>query len=145
MHEYQFLINGNPYNVKILEITEEHANVEVNGTTYRVNIEQLYKSKPKTPRLVRSRVVETSIQHTPLTEKPGKKRSIGTIEAPLPGIILKVLVKEGEQVKTAQELVKMEAMKMENDIQSPVDGTVTKIYVKEGESVLEGAPLVKIE
>ena len=143
MHEYQFVINGNQYNVKIIQISEEEATIDVNGTKYNVNIEQLFKQK--TPKLVRPKVVETSISRTPLTERPGQDLSLGTVKSPLPGIILSIAVKVGEKVKTAQSLIKMEAMKMENDIQSPISGTVKEIYVKEGESVLEGAPLVKIE
>lgn len=143
MHEYEFTINGNKYNVKITEISEEMATVDVNGTIYTVNIEQLFKQK--TPRLVRKKVVETSLPRQPLTEKPGRDLSLGAVKAPLPGVILKIMVKEGEDVKQGQALLKMEAMKMENDISSPVDGKVKEILVKEGENVLEGAELLKVE
>ncbi len=143
MHEYHFVINGNKYNVKIIQITEEMATIDVNGTKYDVQIEKLFKQK--TPKLVRPKVIETSIVRTPLTEKPGKDLSLNTVKAPLPGVILSIGVKVGDEVKVGQSLLKLEAMKMENDIQAPVSGKVKEIYVKEGENVLEGAPLVKIE
>ena len=142
MYEYQFKINGNPYNVKITDITEYQASIDVNGTSYNVNIEQLFQAK--TPKLVRKEVVESSIVRQPLTEKPGKDLSMGSIRAPLPGVIIKIQVKPGDKVKSGQSILKMEAMKMENDISSPIDGEVKEIFVKEGESVLEGAELLKI-
>jgi biotin carboxyl carrier protein len=142
MHEYKFVIGGNTYNVKIMNVTEETAAIEVNGTTYDVNIEDLFKQK--TPKLIRKEVVESSISRQPLTDKPGRDISMGNVKAPLPGIILGILVKEGEVVKMGQCLLKMEAMKMENDISSPMAGTVKEILTKQGDSVLEGDILVKI-
>jgi len=142
MYQYQFVINGNNYNVNIVKITEEEAVVDVNGTEYTVNIEQLFKQK--TPRLVRKNVIQESIKRPKVTEAPGKDHGFNMIKAPLPGVILAVSVKEGDQVKAGQSVLKMEAMKMENDIQTPTDGKILEIFVKPGESVLEGAQLVKI-
>ena len=62
----------------------------------------------------------------------------------MPGKILRVLVSEGQQVKTGQGLVVLEAMKMENEIPAPKDGVVKKIYVKEGDTVNTGDPLVEL-
>lgn len=142
MNEYQFNINGNDYNVKVLKITEEEAIVDVNGTQYNVNISQLFKTKA--PKMVRKKVVQEGIERTKLTDAPGKDLSFNTVKAPLPGIVLSISVKVNDEVKVGQSVMKMEAMKMENDIQSPLAGKVAGIFVKEGESVLEGAPLVKI-
>ena len=57
------------------------------------------------------------------------------VKAPMPGKILEVLVKVGDQVKEDDEVVMLEAMKMENPIYAPVDGTVTEIKVKANDSV----------
>ncbi len=62
----------------------------------------------------------------------------------MPGKILKILVKEGDQVKTGQGLLVLEAMKMENEIPAPKDGIVKKILVKEGDTVNTGDPLIEI-
>ncbi|WP_297466303.1 biotin/lipoyl-containing protein, partial [Thermococcus sp.] len=70
--------------------------------------------------------------------------SPNTVTAPMPGKILKVLVSEGQEVKTGQGLVVLEAMKMENEIPAPKDGIVKKIYVKEGDTVNTGDPLVEL-
>ena len=68
----------------------------------------------------------------------------GVVTSPMPGKILRILVKEGEQVKTGQGLVVLEAMKMENDIPAPKDGVVKKILVKEGDTVDTGQPLIEL-
>jgi biotin carboxyl carrier protein len=60
------------------------------------------------------------------------------ITAPMPGKIVKVLVKEGEQVKAGQGLLVVEAMKMQNEIGSTKNGTVERIHVKEGQAVNSG-------
>ncbi len=69
----------------------------------------------------------------------------GVVTSPMPGKILRILVKEGEQVKTGQGLVVLEAMKMENEIPAPKDGVVKKILVKEGDTVDTGQPLIELE
>ena len=57
------------------------------------------------------------------------------VKAPMPGKILEILVNVGDQVKEDDELLMLEAMKMENPIYAPVDGAVTEIKVKAGDSV----------
>ena len=66
------------------------------------------------------------------------------VNAPMPGNILKVNVKEGDAVKSGTVLVVLEAMKMENEIMAPKDGTVTQVLVSKGSKVDTGAPLVVI-
>ncbi len=68
----------------------------------------------------------------------------GVVTAPMPGKILRILVKEGEEVKTGQGLITLEAMKMENEIPAPKNGTIKKILVKEGDTVNTGDPLIEI-
>jgi biotin carboxyl carrier protein len=67
------------------------------------------------------------------------------VAAPMPGKIVRVLVKPGEVVRARQPLVVVEAMKMENELRATGDGTVTQIHVREGESVEAGAPVIAIE
>ena len=66
------------------------------------------------------------------------------VNAPMPGTILKVNVKQGDAVKSGTILCVLEAMKMENEILAPKDGTVTQVVVSKGSSVDTGAPLVVI-
>ena len=65
-----------------------------------------------------------------------------TVDAPMPGTILRVEVTEGAVVKAGQVLLVLEAMKMENEILAPRDGTVSQIIAQKGSSVETGAPLL---
>jgi biotin carboxyl carrier protein len=64
------------------------------------------------------------------------------ILAPMPGKIVRVLVRPGDVVRARQPLVVIEAMKMENELRASRDGTVTDVSAREGVSVEAGAPLV---
>jgi len=68
----------------------------------------------------------------------------GEIRAPLPGVIVSILVSEGEEVKKGQAIIIIEAMKMQSEIASPVDGKIDKILVKERAPVKEGDLLMTI-
>jgi len=66
------------------------------------------------------------------------------VKAPMPGKILDVLVKVGDSVKEDDEIVMLEAMKMENPIYAPADGTVQEVKVKANDSVETEQVLVVI-
>jgi biotin carboxyl carrier protein len=67
------------------------------------------------------------------------------VGAPMPGVIVKVPVSEGDVVKAEEVLVVVESMKMENDIRASGDARVKKVHVKSGDSVNFGSPLVELE
>ncbi len=75
----------------------------------------------------------------------GQIEEIGSLTAPMPGKILKLCVVEGESVSSGQELVYMEAMKMEHRITSPIDGIVGNIYFEEGQQVEQGNLLIEVD
>lgn len=66
------------------------------------------------------------------------------INSPMPGLVLKVLVKEGETVNEGQPVIVLEAMKMENVLSAPTAGTVGKIHVSERKNVDKGQMLVEL-
>jgi len=68
-----------------------------------------------------------------------------TLATPMPGKVVKVLRKVGDEVKEGEGVVVVEAMKMENDIKSPKDGKVVEIFVQEGQAVEGGARLAVVE
>ncbi len=72
----------------------------------------------------------------------GKKAN--DIKAPMPGIILSINVKEGQEVKEGETLLILEAMKMENAIGSPKDGVIKSIFIKSGETVEKGELLIEM-
>ena len=67
------------------------------------------------------------------------------IAAQMPGVILKVYVQPGEEVKAGAPLCVLVAMKMENEIKSPIDGTVKEVYVKDGDKVAVGDKMLVVE
>jgi 3-methylcrotonyl-CoA carboxylase alpha subunit len=69
----------------------------------------------------------------------------GEIEAPMPGKVTAVDVKQGEKVAKGQRLLTLEAMKMEHALTAPFDGTVAELPAKTGAQVTEGQMLVKVE
>jgi pyruvate carboxylase len=73
---------------------------------------------------------------------PDNKNEIG---ASIPGTVAKIMVKEGDKVKAGQNLILLEAMKMETQIIAPVSGEVTFVNVTEGKQVKNGELLLKIE
>ena len=68
-----------------------------------------------------------------------------SILAPMPGKIVRVLAKVGDEVTAGQGIVVVEAMKMQNEMKAPKDGRVSAIEVKENDSVTAGAVLAVIE
>ena len=69
----------------------------------------------------------------------------GSLKAPMPGVVLEVLVEAGQTVTQGQALLKLEAMKMEHTIRSGADGVVAEIYFAAGEQVTAEAQLLRIE
>ena len=69
----------------------------------------------------------------------------GLVASPMPGTIIKFLVKEGDEVAADQGLVIVEAMKMENEIRSTIDGVVKKINFKAGDNVDVGESIIDLE
>ena len=74
-----------------------------------------------------------------------KKKKSGTVSANIPGKIVTIEVKEGQQVSEGQVVLILEAMKMQNEIQAPVNGTVISVNCGEGDSIEANVPLVVIE
>jgi biotin carboxyl carrier protein len=84
---------------------------------------------------------QTPAPKAPATNTPGGTSSI--INAPIPGVIVVVAVKEGDSVKKGQELVVLEAMKMKNSIRSNRVSMVGAVKVKVGDHVQHGQALIE--
>jgi biotin carboxyl carrier protein len=143
MKKFSFTIRGNKYEVELRNIEDNIAEVEVNGSLYEVEIHKEIKT-PKTPKLVRPQVVHSHEVEKSSFPRPSQTKKTGGIAAPLPGSILEIKVKAGDNVKAGDILLIMEAMKMENNIKADRDGVVKAIKVIVGDSVLEGDLLVEI-
>ena len=69
----------------------------------------------------------------------------GSLSSPMPGRIVKLLVKNGAKIVKGQDLLVVEAMKMENKIIAPFDGTIKEIFFTEGDQIEANIPLMEIE
>ncbi len=137
MKKYKFTIHGNVYEVNIKKVEDNIIDIDVNGSLYKVEVDKAIQTV-KTPTLVRSAPI---VQ--PESEIKAQQGG-GTIKSPLPGTILSILVKVGDNVKVGQKLMVLEAMKMENNIDSELEGKVLSIEVSLGQSVMEGDVMIVI-
>ncbi len=145
MKKFKFTINGNQYETEILSVDDNIAEIEVNGTSYKVEVDKEIKTS-KTPKLVRPVAVPSTDAHPSVakTSSPATPKGAGSIKSPLPGVILEVYVREGDMVKMGQKLIMLEAMKMENNIEADKPGKVLSILKHKGDSVMEGDVLITI-
>lgn len=133
MKKYNYTINGNKYEIAINSIEDNIADITVNGESFKVEME-------KEPEPVK-KVVRPIIKPAAAT----KNDSDNILKAPLPGIIVEIKVKVGDEVTIGTPVVVLEAMKMANNLEVEKAGKITAIHVQEGETVMENTPLVTIE
>ena len=88
---------------------------------------------------------KTKLTNKWLSHKPYKENNPGEIKSFIPGTIVKVFVKEGQRVKEGEQLLILEAMKMNNLIISPFNGIVTKLNVTNGAKVANKQVLVEVK
>jgi biotin carboxyl carrier protein len=138
MKTYKLLINNEHFEAKIVEYSPTHAKINLNGTEYLVQIED-----DKIQNIPKLAAQEKAVPLAPAFSSSADLYS-GEIRAPLPGVIVSILVSEGEEVKKGQAILIIEAMKMQSEIASPVDGKIDKILVKERAPVKEGDLLMTI-
>ena len=127
--------------------------VNVNGKSYVVELEEI-GGAPLSPQPQQAPAVAeqpaapvpapvSAPTPAPAHEVPVQGEGV-TIEAPMPGNILAIKVKVGDQVAFEQPVAVLEAMKMENELVAPKAGTVTAVYVNEGTAIDVGKPILTI-
>jgi biotin carboxyl carrier protein len=140
MKNYKFRINGNQYEVEVLEVDGNMAKIEVNGTVYDVEMQrEIPKPVTITPPVQKPRTVKET---KPETDK-STVRAV-EVRAPLPGVIIQVHVRQGGEVNAGQTLCTLETMKMENAIKTEKGGRVTAVNITPGQSVLQDEVLFVI-
>ena len=139
MNSFKYTINGNVYKVIVNRIEDTVAEVEVNGTSYKVEM-----NKPAKKQIVTiNRPAQTTV--APVIKPQQANARTSALRSPLPGVILDIFCKTGDSIKKGQKVMVLEAMKMENMINAEKDGVVKEVKVNKGDSVLEGAELIIIE
>ncbi|MFZ1379533.1 MAG: acetyl-CoA carboxylase biotin carboxyl carrier protein subunit [Saprospiraceae bacterium] len=125
---FHIILNQNSFRVNVSDINIDDSLVKlrVNGKEYEVKVETELEQRIASMGLNRS-----------------KKKNEDLINAPMPGLVLKVLVEKGQSVTKGEALLVLEAMKMENVIKSPHDGVIEDIFVVNKDKVDKGQLLVK--
>lgn len=137
MKQFKYKINGKEYEVAVDKLEDTQAEVTVNGTAYKVELEkrEVEEAAPK---------IQRPVAASASASKPAAGGGAGAIKSPLPGVVVDIKVNVGDDVKKGQVVAILEAMKMENNISAPQDGKVTAINTNVGESVLEGVTILTI-
>lgn len=145
MKKFSFTINGNAYDCEIKNVEDNVAEVEVNGVSYSVEFDRTLETT-KTPKLVRKEAIPSTdiTRAEQKTSSPAGPKGSGFIKSPLPGTIVDLHIKVGDNVRAGDKLLTLEAMKMENIINSDKTGTIVKINYKKGDTVMEGDILIEV-
>ena len=143
MKEFKYTINGKEYQVEIESVNEDTniASLKVNGEAYEVGMEKTVEDEKKKVVLGKPAQEDADKEAAPVTNV----NTANAVKAPLPGTIIGISVKVGEEVQAGDTVVVLEAMKMANNIEAEKSGKVTAICVKVGQSVMEDDALVVIE
>ena len=158
MKQYKYTINGAQFDVTIDSIVGSKAKVEVNGIPFEVEMQGSSLVEEALPTVTTDGAAPAAAPAAPAAAPaapaaaeapaaPAAKSGPGAgapVKAPLPGVVTKILVSEGQAVKKGETVLVLEAMKMENNITAEADGTVSGICVSAGDSVMEGTTLITI-
>ncbi len=137
MKRYYITLEGRTFDVRVLsDPYGEQVQVEVDGETFTVAVKTV-------PVGGETAAVEPAFEATPAPVSQSAALSASTVAAPLPGVIKSIAVRPGQQVATGDELLVIEAMKMENVIRAQRGGTIGTVYVTEGRQVAHGEPLLE--
>lgn len=151
MRTYSYNVNGAQYDVTIESIQGQMAKVNVNGVAFDVEMLGAPITEGDLPAAApaaapaATTAAPVAAPATPAAASAKGAAGAGTpVKAPLPGVVTKVLVANGQAVKKGDTVVVLEAMKMENNITAECDGTVSGVCCAAGDSVMEGTTLVTI-
>jgi biotin carboxyl carrier protein len=141
-------VNGAALPWDITHISDNTFHILLNNKSCSAELVQLDKAAKTVKLKINGSIytVELKDRYDLLLEKMGISASSSTklnsIKAPMPGLIVKVNVAEGDVVKTGDPLLVLEAMKMENVIKAPGEATVSQLKIKKGDSVEKGQVLI---
>lgn len=144
-------VNGTESFFDLTKIKEGKYSVLLENKSFEIEVLQFEPKEKKISLLVNGKKTETTIKDETdiLLEKLGIKtlnpKIFNELKAPMPGLVLKILVDERDEVESGTPLVVLEAMKMENILKSPGKGQVKKILIHEGQTVEKNQVLIEFK
>jgi len=141
---WKISLDGNALDANAVEVAPNIFSVLLNGDSHQIRI---------APRPDGTLTLHTGLAeyHAEVTDpRSWRGRRHGAVEAegrqqitaPMPGKVVRLLVKQGDLVEAGQGLLVVEAMKMQNEIRSPKSGKIEKLFAKEGQPVNAGEVLL---
>lgn len=148
-NENGLVIDGKPLSWDLVKIDENYFHIVHNNRSYRAEVVKVdHTTKTFTLKINGNlHTVSLKSKFDLLLDKMGMNNSsagkVNNIKAPMPGLIIDLKVKVGDEVKQNDALLILEAMKMENIIKSPGDGVVKAVKIKKGDSVEKNQVLIE--
>lgn len=145
----EFIVNGKPMRLDISRIGEGHFHVLLDSRSFRAEIVEQDTAAKRFTVKVNGKYYPLVLKdkYDVLLEKMGMNANAGArvnhVRAPMPGLIIALKVKAGDQVKAGDTLLILEAMKMENVIKAPADATVKSVKVAMGDGVEKNQVLIE--
>ncbi|MEX0813911.1 MAG: biotin/lipoyl-containing protein [Chitinophagales bacterium] len=147
----ELFINGEKTEACIQKIAEGSYHVILDYRSYNAELESVDTEEKSFTFLINghSYTVKMQDRFDLLLKELGMSALAGSkmtdIKAPMPGLVLEVLAKEGQELSKGDEVLVLEAMKMENVLKAPGDGVVKSISVKQGDAVEKNQVMVVLE
>ena len=147
MKEFKFKIGGTDYAATVEELEGGKLQVKLNGKAFEVEMPQSERKvqRPAAPAAAPKAAAPVAKVAPAAAPAPAASAGGRPINAPLPGVVIKINAKVGDKVSTGDTLLILEAMKMENNITADANGTIKAILCKEGDQVQSGQALVELD
>lgn len=147
---FQGLLEGIAYQLDTTGDAGSGMSVLYNNKSYTVVLLKAERETKQYSLLINGRKYEVSLKDklddllAGMGLSAGAASKLNNIKAPMPGLVLNVLVAEGDTIKQGDALLVLEAMKMENIIKSPGEGVVKKISIQKGQAVEKNQVLIEV-
>jgi len=143
------LVGGKPFEAQLAAVSGTPLyHLLLSGESWTAAVEPLEDAGRWALGMVGERVEVAVQDERSRGSKPAREQdqraADGTVRAPMPGLVVRIEVAEGQQVDAGAGLVVVEAMKMENELRAPRSGTVQTVHVAVGQPVEKGASLVTL-
>jgi biotin carboxyl carrier protein len=127
--KFHILRNDKSYSAEVVDVNRDDrtVTVKINHTEYLVSVKDQYADL---------------LQQLGMDKVASAHKA--DIKAPMPGLVLSVMVEQGQKVSKGDAIIVLEAMKMENILKAPADGEVKKIIVKKGDKVEKNQVMIEI-
>jgi biotin carboxyl carrier protein len=150
LEDNQVKISGENKDWDVVELPDGRLNVLLENKSYNIYLDNIDRQKKQIRLRVNQHLYDLEIQESIdlLLKKMGLNlntaKKAESINAPMPGLVLSILVEEGQSLKKGEPVLILEAMKMENVFKAPEDAVVKSIKIKTGQAVEKGVVLIEL-